>query len=168
MTPSSMRSDESLGRRVSEKQAQKPKRYKRIRENIRARDERKIPKQVIPTREFRPKRGETKLSVDRVDEAPREAVAAVAERDAREAEDGERIFYGWAVVPCERAMRDGREVRATPIKRPPNPFHADIVFPDSVKDKEDARNHHALQLAENAKWLEWREREKSRPNFRVV
>ena len=170
MSASPVRDNELLGRRISEGKTRPPKRHKRIRENIRARGERGISKQIIPAREFKPKMGETDLSVDRVDEAPREHVANVAERDATS--DG-RIFYGWAVVSREQAAQMNRIVRASPIENPPNPYHADIVFPDSVKDDEDERTSHAQNLAENAEWLEWREREicahgARRPKLRVT
>ena len=105
-----------------------------------------------------------------MDEAPREDVAAIAKRDATN-EDPERIFYGWAVVSCECAQTDCI-VRASPIEDPPNPYHADIVFPDKVKDDKDYRTACAHHLAENAKWLEWQEREKSQrehpPKLRVI
>ena len=162
MNAAPVQASELLGRRISERKTQKPRRYKRIRENIRARDERGASKQVIPAREFMPKTGETDISVDRMGAAPHESAAAVAERDA--AEDA-RIFYGWASLPCERATQMGRNVRASPIQHPPNPYHADIVFPAGVKDDADERMAHALHLAENAEWLEWRTRKQSAPRL---
>lgn len=172
MSSSQVRTSETLGRRISEPEGRKSKRAKRIRENFRARGEQGAPKQVVPTREFKPKMGETEISVDRISEAPREQIAAIAERDA--AADA-RVFHGWATVPCERAMQEGRVVRASPIghPHPPNPYHADIVFPDRVKDDEDERTAQAFHLAQNAEWLEWLERGQPGrkpfpPNFRLV
>ena len=152
MRLSPIRANELLGRRISENKKQKPKRYRRILNNIQANEGREDPRQIIPTKEFTPKEDTADLSVDRVDEAPRENVAAIAERDATN-EDPERIFYGWAVVSCECAQTDCI-VRASPIEHPPNPYHADIVFPGAVDDKDD-RMACAHYLAENAKWIEW-------------
>ena len=153
MNPSPIRANELLGRRISENKKQKPRRHKRILKNIRATEERKGPQQIIPAKEFTPKEGTTDLSVDRVDEAPLKDVAAIAERDATN-EDPERIFYGWAVVSRECAAQKDCFVRASPIKYPPNPYHADIVFPGTVDDKDD-RMACAQYLAENAEWIEW-------------
>ena len=161
MSASPVRIDESLGRRVAEKKARQ---YKRIRKNIRARGARGI----IPYQVFSPKSGGMDISVDRMNKAPREHLAKIAERDA---ENDERTFYGWAVISCKCALQMGLKVRPSPIKEPPNPHHADIVFPDSVKDDDDKRKSHAQGLAENAEWLEWREANefgRRRPNLRVV
>ena len=62
--------------------------------------------------------------------------------------------------------------RPSPIEFPPNPWHADLIFPDRVKDDSDERKGCAQRLAEKAEWLEWRERKQSAPRrppaFRLV
>ena len=96
---------------------------------------------------FLPRAGETKISVDRLSAAPSDEALAIAE--ARDATRG-RTFYGWAVVPAEAAGDNGRWVDASPM--PGNPYHADIILPQSIAHDRDAQKRHAQELADSSSW----------------
>lgn len=140
-----MRADENLGRRVSEK---KPRRIKRIRRNI----ELGLSKEhIIPHQIFNPPLGKAVLSVDRLSLAPVGEVADIAKRDAK---DDNRIFYGWAVVLFEFVLQAGIRANPSPIKTPPNPFHADLALPaEDPLEEIDKIQAYTYMLAKNAKWL---------------
>ena len=61
-----------------------------------------------------------------------------------------RNFYGWAVLVTERACRSGRRVRASPIAE--NPYHADIILPDSAGEDYEEQVRHAQELADDSRW----------------
>ena len=144
-----MQSNERLGRRVSEK---KPRHVKRIRNKIKLGVSKEA---VIHYQVFKPAAGETSLSVDRLNPAPIEQAANIAKRDA---EADNRTFYGWAAVLYEIVCKEGMQVRPSPVENPPNPYHADLYFPDSM-DEEDEKIAYAAILAENAEWLDWQAQE---------
>ena len=156
-----IRDSERLGRRVSDDQGKPPRRLTRLLKQIGAGNS-------IPYQEFlSPEKLPAQISVDRLDEAG--SGREMAEIALRDAQSAGKIFHGWAWVSARAAFEMNREVRPSPVPRPnPNPYHADIIIPGGKEAAIHSRRMHAETLAENAKWLEWREREKSRPNFRVV
>ena len=94
------------------------------------------------------------VSVDRMDYAPVETMASLA--DARGEGRGAK-FYGWATL-IAGAARSGdaecrRTVEASPL--PENRYHANIVLTILGADMErrDIQKQHALALAKCAKWL---------------
>ena len=105
---------------------------------------------------FLEKEGQRAISVDRLDVAPSESVlVANGEKvaAARTRPDGSRrTFYGWAAVKAEKAREKGRGVISSP--QPDNPYHADIVLPDTaVKDREEQKSH-AQELTDKSVWRE--------------
>lgn len=105
---------------------------------------------------FLEKEGQKLISVDRLDVAPSEDVlVANGEKvaAARTLPSGiQRTFYGWAVIEAGKAATGGRDVISSP--QPENPYHADILLPDSaVKDREEQKAH-AQELADNSVWRE--------------
>lgn len=101
----------------------------------------------VPFREFLPQSGETNISVDRLSVAPLNDALAIAE--ARDTARG-RTFYGWVVVTAESAGENGRQVVASPVYD--NPYHADIVLPQSVAQDRDSQKRHAQELADSSRW----------------
>ena len=103
----------------------------------------------IPKRVFLERKGVTEISVDRLDLMPEvkavEMARAVADnRDAN--------FYGWAVLITERACRSSRRVKASPTAG--NPYHADIILPDSAVEDYEEQVRHAQELADDSRWKE--------------
>lgn len=90
------------------------------------------------------------LSVDRLDHASDEEMAEIGDRIA-EGREGNRSFYGWAVVSVEAASKDGRKVQASP--RLYNPYHADIYLniPES-NERKLLQVEHAHSLAVESEW----------------
>lgn len=101
----------------------------------------------VPKRVFLERRGTTEISVDRLDLMSKveavETARAVADNRGRN-------FYGWAVLVTERACRSGRRVRASPIAE--NPYHADIILPDSAGEDYEEQVRHAQELADDSRW----------------
>ena len=88
------------------------------------------------------------ISVDRLTVAGLKRAQEIAE--ARVAYEN-LTFYGWSVVPAEKAASNGRTVTASPTKVPvDNPFHADIGL---HTDDRDERKSHAQALAAESHWL---------------
>ena len=81
--------------------------------------------------------------------APLDDVAALAQ-EANESRD--RQFYGWASVAAREAGGNGRRVIASP--QDGNPYHADIVLPDSAATDRGERTRHAQELADASCWVE--------------
>lgn len=104
---------------------------------------------VIPYRVFLERAGERNISVDRLSVAPPAESIANAHWIASQ-RDPPRNFYGWAVVDVEHARNAGCDVAASPL--PNNPYHADIVLPDSAVGNRDAQKQYAVTLAAMAKW----------------
>ena len=61
-------------------------------------------------------------------------------------------FYGWAVIDAEDAGSSERRVVYTP--RPDNPYHTDIILPDSAAEDCDEQIRHAQELADASLWRE--------------
>ena len=96
---------------------------------------------------FLEREGEPELSVDRLDLAlPREAVEIA---DGVAAGRG-RTFYGWAVVDAHTAASNGRQVTASP--QLDNPYHADIVLPETAAEDREEQKRHAQELADASIW----------------
>ena len=125
-----VRSQEELGRGVfSSKNAKRAKRSR------------------IPAHVFLEKPGEPKISVDRLSVAPLDEVVKIAEgvAAARSA-----TFYGWALVAAERIRKNERQVVAAPL--PDNPYHADILLPESAAEDREIQQRHAQELADASRW----------------
>ena len=91
------------------------------------------------------------ISVDRLDHATPEVMAALASRRAHNRQPP-RNFHGWAVLPVSTAKTNGRTVAASPLNG--NPFHADIHLNIEDAEVRDAQKAHALELASGSQWLE--------------
>ena len=91
------------------------------------------------------------ISVDRMDHAPRTALAALSERTGQN-RNPPRNFYGGAVMKVSDASSNGRTVKATPDDS--NIYHADIFLnlPDD-DERRDEQKQHANELATLAEWL---------------
>jgi len=92
-----------------------------------------------------------RISVDRMDFAPRQVMAMLAVARGRGRESGGRTFYGWAILTADRAAANGRTVEATPFES--NPYHADICLnlTDSP-DRRELQKQHSVELAAYARW----------------
>ena len=64
----------------------------------------------------------------------------------------EVTFYGWAAIAAKDAESNGRQVVATP--QPDNPYHADIILPNSTVEDRDEQVRHAQELADESCWCE--------------
>lgn len=123
--------DEALGRCVfSGREAKRGQRRGRVRFNV-----------------FLEKPRVQTLSVDRLDYAPLVEAVRLGERAA---EKRRQPFYGWAVLRSGHAADRGRRVAATP--RPDNPFHADVILPDTAVTDREEQKVHAQQLADSSSW----------------
>lgn len=90
------------------------------------------------------------LSVDRSTHAPIENLVLLGERRAgrrSKSEGTSRKFYGWAKLEVHEAMKENRQVMASP--EPDNPYHADIILPDEAPQQ---RRTQAVDLARRARW----------------
>lgn len=93
-----------------------------------------------------------KLSVDRLDFAAPEEMATLGDKVAvGRSADSKVTFYGWAVIAAEDAGSDERQVVATP--QLDNPYHTDIILPDSTAEDRDEQIRHAQELADASCWL---------------
>ncbi len=135
-----MSSDETLGRGVfSSKQARQAKNG------------------AVPRRVFLERHGEVSISVDRLDFAEPEEMATLGDKVAvGRSVDRTVSFYGWAVIVAEDAGSSERRVVYTP--QPDNPYHTDIILPDSAAEDRDEQTRHAQELADASRWRE-------RPDF---
>ena len=104
--------------------------------------------QVRPT-VFLERRGLREISVDRLTLAPPDEAVTIADAVAA-GRAGHQSFYGWAVLAASEAISVGCTVVATPYQW--NPYHADIVLPESATD-EWKQQQYALELAARARWL---------------
>lgn len=101
---------------------------------------------TVKTNVFLGPLGSQSLSVDRVDFAPEGELVRLGDERAR---NRNRTFYGWANLLVRDAERGGEgvEVRATPQAN--NPYHADIVLPNSELQ---ARTTLAVRFARVSRW----------------
>lgn len=101
----------------------------------------------VPFHLFLEKEGETRLSVDRLDDVPPAEAVEIADRMAAARR---RQFYGWAVIVVEDASANARRVIASPLLD--NPYHADIILPDSTIEDREEQKRHAQELADASTW----------------
>jgi len=130
-----LRDSENIGRSVFSGRAAK-----------RARQGRVIPEIFLESLEA------DSISVDRMDHAPRTALAALSKQTGQN-RTPPRNFYGWAIMKVGDAASNGRTVKATPDDS--NIYHADIFLdlPDD-HERRDGQRQHANELATLAEWLE--------------
>ncbi len=93
------------------------------------------------------------VSVDRMDHASRNEMAAIAiERGQGRGKEGAE-FYGWAILQVREARGNGRTVEASPLES--NRYHADIHLNlSNDAERRDEQKRHALELAVRASWEE--------------
>lgn len=108
----------------------------------------------MPLRAFLEAWGKVTLSVDRLDFAEPEEMATLSDSVAasRSSVDRKVTFYGWAVIAAKDAESNGRQVVYTP--QPDNPYHTDIILPDSAAEDRDEQIRHAQELAAASLWCE--------------
>ena len=106
---------------------------------------------VINHRVFLESEQAESISVDRMNHAPIDELAAWSRERAR-SRGTDRRFYGWAVLKVRDAKEDGRTVEATPT--PQNRCHADIFLNVTAtgEERKHQQKEHALQLAEHSRW----------------
>lgn len=138
-----MRYDERLGRRISEGSRE----VRRIRQNI-AEGKGGSVKNIFTYRIFKPKKGGTSISMDRLDLKPIEEIASIAKRDINRIG---RSLYGWAVVIHQFVIQSGFTVTPSPTDK--NPCHVDLNFPKGTQGR-DAEKLKAHELLDSAKWLD--------------
>jgi len=104
------------------------------------------------------KRGSNKISVDRFGFCSDETLTDIQDKNAvvRSKKDKKRrSFYGWLkmTVNVARGIKKTRMVKASP-EVGKNPYHADIILPDNVRD-DDERRQHAKELSsdKSIKWV---------------
>ncbi len=102
----------------------------------------------MPQHVFLSKEGEPRISVDRLSVVPRAEAVALAETDVA---DRGRTLHGWAAVGTAAARRNGRDAVATPVLGR-NPYHGDIVLPDSAVSDREEQTRHAQELADASRW----------------
>ena len=90
------------------------------------------------------------LSVDRLDVAPPHEAITIAEQIGNVRD---KPFFGWAVVETGKASTNGRRVVSSPLPGE-NPYHADIVLPDTAAEDREEQKQHAQELADAATWLD--------------
>jgi len=97
------------------------------------------------------KRGSNKISVDRFGFCSDKKLTDIQDENAKSRFGP---FYGWLqmTVNTARGIKKTRVVRASP-EVGKNPYHADIILPDNVKD-DDRRILHAKELASD-KSIKW-------------
>ena len=136
--PQSISSDEALGRGVfSSKQARQARRGTK----------------PIPRHAFLAQWGKVEISVDRLDFAEPEEMAELGDKVAvGRSVDRTVTFYGWAVIAAKDAESNGRQVVYTP--QSDNPYHTDIILPDSTAEDRDEQISHAQELADASLWRE--------------
>ena len=134
--PTELDANEDLGRAVSSRRSRN-----------RAR------RGVINYRDFLESEEAESISVDRMDHAQIDELAAWSRERARN-RGTDRRFYGWAVLKVRDAEKDGRTVEATPTPR--NRCHADIFLHVTAtgEERKDQQEEHAHQLAAHSRWLE--------------
>lgn len=148
IVPSTVSDDEELGRCVVSKRAA-----------LRAREGRGVVKLLTP------RRGDRRISVDRLSIAPLADAVANGRRVAAARQEGiirtsgqpsrDVDFCGWITVAALAVRSADCECIASPIERPnsaSNPYHADIVMPESVMDDDFERVRYAQELEESATW----------------
>ena len=114
-----------------------------------SRDARAAERGQIRATLFLERPGVREMSVDRLTLAPSNEVVAIADAVAA-GREGNRSFYGWAIITADEVIGVGCAVVASPLQW--NPYNADIVLPESAVDEWEQRQY-ALELAARARWL---------------
>lgn len=114
-----------------------------------SRDARAAERGQVRAAVFLERPGVRKISVDRLALSPSNEAVAIADAVAA-GREGNRSFYGWAVITAAEVIAVGCVVVASPLQW--NPYHADIVLPESAVDEWEQRQY-ALELAARARWL---------------
>lgn len=148
--PTEIADDEELGRCVVSKRAAR-----------RAREGRGLAKLLTP------RQGERRMSVDRLTIAPLADAIANGRRVAAARQEGicrasgqksrDVEFGGWVTLSARAVRGADCECVASPIEKPVgpgNPYHADIVMPESVLEDDLERVRYAQELEESAGWRE--------------
>lgn len=148
IVPSEIADDEELGRCVVSKRV-----AHRVREG------RGLAKLLTP------RKGESRISVDRLTIAPLADAIANGHRVAAARQEGicrasgqksrDVEFCGWITLSARAARSAECECIASPIEKsagPGNPYHADIVMPESVIEDDLERVRYAQELEESAAW----------------
>ena len=94
-------------------------------------------------------KGESEISVDRLDHAPPGFLREFAERSAAKRKSVNK-FYGWAKLTVKQASKDGRWVEADPQDN--NPFHA-IIHLTAAETDDGNRRHEAMELARDSEYI---------------
>ena len=117
----------------------------------------------MPRRAFLERWGKVEISVDRLDFAEPEEMAVLGDSVAasRSSVDRKVTFYGWLVIAAEYAGSSERQVIYTP--QPDNPYHTDIILPDSAAEDRDEQTRHAQELADASRWRERPDSSRSGP-----
>jgi hypothetical protein len=117
----------------------------------------------MPRHAFLERWGKVEISVDRLDFAEPEEMAVLGDSVAasRSSVDRKVTFYGWLVIAAEDAGSSERRVVYTP--QPDNPYHTDIILPDSVAEDCDEQIRHAQELADASRWRERPDSSRSGP-----
>ena len=105
----------------------------------------------VPFHVFLEASGATAISVDRLDHAPTREILRIATNIANGRGSS---FHGWAVLKAEDAGSGGRRVTAAPLPDGQNPYHAEILLPDSVREHRAEQKQHAQELADRSRWRE--------------
>ena len=96
-------------------------------------------------------RVKAEISVDRLTHAPGELAVDLGDQRAADIASN-RSFYGWAVIGASDATASGRKVLASPLPNCSNPYHADIVLPETVNICNAKYEFHTQELADLAYW----------------
>ena len=146
-SPPSIQAGEILGRRVKDEIGKKQRNLIRLLNRWNNNG-------TVPYQEFlSPNKLPSKISVDRLDQAP--TLQEIGNIALHNAEIEDKVFHGWVTIAARVIEKLGLSVEPSPDyeSRPPNPHHADIVISDDEEDARYTRVDHAKSLAENAKWL---------------
>ena len=97
------------------------------------------------------KKGSNSISMDRFGFCSNKTLTKIQDKNA---ELRPQNFYGWLqmTVNIVRGIKQERTVKAIPTTE--NPYHADVVLPNTVTD-DFARKAHAKEIASNKsiKWI---------------
>lgn len=113
-----------------------------------SKNKKRAQRKAVPFNIFLEKKGETDISVDRLDHVSPEKAAEIGDRVATSRKA--KQFYGWAVVTANNASNNKRQVKATP--QLDNSYHADIILPDLASKDREEQIQHAQELAAVSCW----------------
>lgn len=111
---------------------------------------RQIRGERVDFRAFLEKPGMITLSVDRLSHSPPDF--AVVKADAAATERPSGAFRGWGVIIADKASANERSVQASPLPDGTNPYHADLILPESTAANREEQKSHAQMLADLSQW----------------